>query len=276
MRCQHGISDGVAVSSVLNIHRSTDWLTRAVIFTNYPVVRNCHVIYTLMSFTARIEPALDHLDAIQVGAIRVTHRLHQERRWREERGPGAENRPPPPGVCVNLSARQLSEGNFVAEVRELLARTGTAPHAFGIEVTESMLAEDERVSDALADLRKMGVTVVIDDFGVGYSPLSYLNKSPANLLNIDCSFVQELGDNPERAAMVSGIVTLAHAAGKEAIAKCVENPRQLALLEEIGCEMGHGNYFSEPLPARAATQLVQSYTPEKILPGRPGGSNITS
>jgi EAL domain-containing protein (putative c-di-GMP-specific phosphodiesterase class I) len=166
-------------------------------------------------------------------------------------------------MCVNLSARQLSDEEFVEEVRGLLARTETDPHSFGLEVTESVLIENERALAALEELRGMGITVSIDDFGTGYSSLSYLKEFPADHVKIDCSFVKGLGEDPEKTVMVPGIVTLAHATSKQVVAECVESVRQLVLLEDMGCEMGQGHYFSEAPRrcGRAARRGIPSWSP---------------
>ncbi|MEJ7872847.1 MAG: PAS domain S-box protein, partial [Rubrobacteraceae bacterium] len=171
---------------------------------------------------------------VPIGRWVLEEALRQGRRWREERDHATGNgaRPPLPGMCVNLSARQLSDEGFVEEVRGLLARTETDPHSFGLEVTESVLVENERALSALEELRGMGITLSIDDFGTGYSSLSYLKEFPADHVKIDCSFVEGLGEDPEKTVMVPGIVTLAHATSKQVVAECVESVRQLVLLED--------------------------------------------
>ena len=132
-----------------------------------------------------------------------------------------------------------------------------------------MLVENERALSALEELKGMGITVSIDDFGTGYSSLSYLKEFPADHVKIDCSFIEGLGEDPEKTVMVPGIVALAHATSKQVVAECVESVRQLVLLEEMGCEMGQGHYFSEALPTDAAARLVEGYQPRALLPDRP-------
>lgn len=213
---------------------------------------------------------------VPIGRWVLEEALRQERRWREERDHETRNGAwtPLPGMCVNLSTRQLSEEGFVEKFRGLLARSETDPHSFGLEVTESVPMEDERALAALEELKRMGITLSIDDFGTGYSSLSYLKKFPADHVKIDCSFVEGLGEDFEKTAMVPGIVTLAHAAGKQVVAECVESARQLVLLREMGCEMGQGYYFSEALPAEAAARLVEIYHPKALLPDHPEGPGL--
>lgn len=207
---------------------------------------------------------------VPIGRWVMEEALRQGRRWREETltenaGSAGPDRPPVPAACVNLSAKQLTREGLAREIRDLLAESGIEAGGFGVEVTESVLIEDKRSLATLDKLQSMGVSISIDDFGTGYSSLAYLQHFPSNILKLDCSFIKRLKESTQDATMISGMVNLAHATGKEVVAECVETPRQLTLLREMGCEMGQGNLFSEPLPTEEAARLATEYSPSYFL-----------
>ncbi len=215
---------------------------------------------------------------VPIGRWVIQEALSQGRRWREQGGAGgvepvmtrdqpsgATGRASVPAVCVNLSAKQLAREGIVREVSDLLEATRTDAGRFGIEVTESVLVEDESSLTTLEEFWSMGVSISIDDFGTGYSSLAYLQRFPAHILKLDCSFIKRLEEHSRDAVIVSGMINLAHATGKKVVAECVENAHQLALLKEMGCEMGQGNLFSEPLPTEEIARLVAGYSPSGFL-----------
>ena len=199
---------------------------------------------------------------VPIGRWAMEEALRQGRRWRDQNN---SSRPSAPSVCVNLSGKQLNQQNLAQDVAGMLRESQTDPRAFGVEITESVLMEDDRSLATLEDLRNMGLTISIDDFGTGYSSLTYLKHFPFNVLKIDCSFIEGFEESPQDAVMVSGMVNLAHATGKQVVAECVENVRQMALLKEMGCEMGQGYLFTEPLPPDAAAKLAKSYSAGEFL-----------
>ena len=201
---------------------------------------------------------------VPIGRWAMEEALRQGRRWRDQ-GEIASDRRAVPGVCVNVSARQLEQRGWAQDVAGIIQENQTAPEAFGLEITESLLMEDEHALDTLRELREMGLTISIDDFGTGYASLSYLKLFPADVLKIDCSFIEGFEEQPQDAVMVSGMINLAHATGKEVVAECVENARQLNLLREAGCEMGQGYLFSEALPPEQAARLVADYSRDEFV-----------
>ena len=104
---------------------------------------------------------------------------------------------------------------------------------------------------ALNELKRLGVGISIDDFGVGHSSLAYLKRLPADVLKIDKSFVKGLGEDVEDTAIVRMVIELAHTLGMEVVAEGVESKGQATLLEEMGCDLAQGFFFSEPLPPEA-------------------------
>ncbi|HEY5708816.1 MAG TPA: EAL domain-containing protein [Solirubrobacterales bacterium] len=174
-------------------------------------------------------------------------------------------------VSVNLSARQVTNRDLAISIGEILAGSGLDPVHLRLEVTESALVEESTTAtgtlEALSDL---GIGLVLDDFGTGYSSLAYLNRFPFDALKIDRSFVDALGVEQERTAIVEAIVGMARALSLEVIAEGVENEVQLAELVRLGCDQAQGHLFSRALPAEKITALLGEGAPlySGIVPGR--------
>ncbi|HEY6761300.1 MAG TPA: GGDEF domain-containing phosphodiesterase, partial [Baekduia sp.] len=151
-------------------------------------------------------------------------------------------------VAVNVSAVQLKEPGFPEAVALILEETGTDPKSLVIELTESVFADDEGVSDALRRLRALGPALSVDDFGTGYSSLSYLRRLDVDSVKIDRSFVAGLGDEPRDAALVRSIIELGHALGLTMVAEGVEQADQERFLRDAGCDLGQGWLFGRPAP----------------------------
>lgn len=149
---------------------------------------------------------------------------------------------------VNLSARQLVDPKIIETVREVLVDTGIEPGRLMLEITESALMSDpEEALLVLRRLKNLGVRLAVDDFGTGFSSLSYLRKFPLDALKIDKSFVEDLTTSAEDAVIVASIVNLAHALGLEVVAEGVEDENQLAALEATGCDLFQGFLYSPAL-----------------------------
>lgn len=162
-------------------------------------------------------------------------------------------------VSVNLSARQFAEPDLAVQVDGILRRTGLASRALDLEITESvMMGDTERSVKLLAQLKKLGLRFSIDDFGTGYSSLSYLHRFPLDTLKIDRSFVAQLGEGRDGVAIVRSILDLARNLGMQIIAEGAETEKQVAQLRRLGCEFAQGYYFSEPVDASRAAELLRS------------------
>jgi diguanylate cyclase (GGDEF)-like protein len=160
-------------------------------------------------------------------------------------------------VAVNLSARQLEQPDLREIVQRALADSGLPPSALVLEITESVLmAHAAENIDLLRDLRNLGIKLSIDDFGTGYSSLSYLKHLPANTLKIDRSFIQDIPDDEDAVAIVTGILALAHSLRMNVVAEGVETVAQQETLARLKCDQLQGYLFSKPLPAEVIeTQL---------------------
>ncbi|HEY7136045.1 MAG TPA: EAL domain-containing protein [Acidimicrobiia bacterium] len=150
-------------------------------------------------------------------------------------------------ISVNLSPRQLAEPTLADDIARILERSGIDHDAVWLEITESTLMHDaESAISALRALRSLGVHLSVDDFGTGYSSLSYLKRFPVEALKVDRSFVDGLGREPGDTAIVTAVVTLAHALGLRAVAEGVETEVQVRELRALGCDLAQGYLFSTP------------------------------
>jgi diguanylate cyclase (GGDEF)-like protein/PAS domain S-box-containing protein len=164
----------------------------------------------------------------------------------------------PLDVAINLSARQVAHRDLAGQVGEILARTGLDPVNLRLEVTESVLVEESASAMAtLEALSELGVRLVLDDFGTGYSSLAYLNRFPFDALKIDRSFVDGLGIEQERTAIVEAVIGMARALSLDAIAEGVEREEQLSELRRLGCDFAQGHLFSRPLTPEKVTGLLR-------------------
>ncbi|MBF0131709.1 MAG: EAL domain-containing protein [Magnetococcales bacterium] len=164
---------------------------------------------------------------------------------------------PPLRVAVNLSARQFQQQDLFELVQDTLAESKLDPQWLELEVTESMMMQDEKQAIALLKkLRDLGISISMDDFGTGYSSLSYLKRLPIQALKIDQSFVRELSENSDDAAIVLAIVSMAKSLKLHVVAEGVETKEQVEFLERIACDELQGYYFSRPLPEKAFEEFV--------------------
>ena len=164
-------------------------------------------------------------------------------------------------LSVNLSRRQLVSPHLTDEVRTALALSGVDPHQLMLEVTESVLMEDPaRATQALSELRTLGIRIAVDDFGTGYSSLSHLQRFPVDVLKIDKSFIDPLALHDEdSSALVTAIIGLAGTLGLDVIAEGIEHQSQLHRLVELGCHRGQGFLMARPLGQEAAVTFVTEY-----------------
>ena len=155
-------------------------------------------------------------------------------------------------MSVNVSARQFHQTDFVESVRRSLAASGVAPSRLKLELTESVVLDDvDAVVNRMQELIEMGVGFCLDDFGTGYSSLSYLKRLPLERVKIDQSFVRDVTEDQNDAAIVRAIMALSRSLGLEVVAEGVETPAQRAFLLENGCTLYQGFLFCEPTPIDA-------------------------
>ena len=167
------------------------------------------------------------------------------------------------GVAVNLSPVQLKSGNLVEVVSAALQRAGLAAHRVDLEITESVLLAENSINVAtLHRLRGLGVRISLDDFGVGYSSLSYLRSFPFKKLKIDRSFIRDVVGNREAVAIVRAMTTLGKSLDMLITAEGVETEEQYACVRELGCDEAQGYLISAPRPAAEVESMLR---PERKL-----------
>jgi EAL domain-containing protein (putative c-di-GMP-specific phosphodiesterase class I) len=151
-------------------------------------------------------------------------------------------------LCVNVSAREVQQPDFVAAVRTTLEEAGMDPGSLMLEITETALLKATTPTIAtLNELRQLGVRVVIDDFGTGYFSLSHLRQFPVDALKIASEFVQVSSADARSAALAGAIVALSQSLDIETVAEGIETAEQAKRMEALGCRYGQGYYFARPI-----------------------------
>jgi len=160
-------------------------------------------------------------------------------------------------MCINLASQQIREPDLLDKLDDILFQTGINGSSIRLEITETTLMDQgEQTINKLAQLRAREIQLSIDDFGQGYSSLSYLHRFPINILKIDRAFVTQMSDGGENIAIVQTITMLAHTLKMSVVAEGVETMQQVEILKRLGCEFGQGFLFSQPLPAIIAEQVI--------------------
>ena len=202
-----------------------------------------------------------------IGAFVLRRALQEAKRW------------PDLYIAVNLSPLQVHDGSIVDTVRSALAESGVPPSRLMLEITEGVLIDNpEEMVRRIEDLHALGVRVALDDFGSGYSNLSYLQRFPLDKLKIDRSFVTALGSSANGGVIIQAIVALGRALGLSILVEGVETEQQRVLLRLAGCDEMQGFLFAKPAPPAAIDRLIaqQKQNGGKALPGQGPGEALTA
>ncbi|MBS1169588.1 MAG: sensory box/GGDEF family protein [Burkholderiaceae bacterium] len=190
---------------------------------------------------------------VQIGDWVLQEACREAARWRDA---GMAN----PVVAVNLSGVQFKRGEMEQSISKALEASGIGPGMLELELTESILISDtDNVLATVKQLKNMGIKLSIDDFGTGYSSLSYLKRFEVDKLKIDQSFIRDLQNNPEDAAIVRAIIQMAHSLGLRTLAEGVESREILDCLQADQCDEAQGYYFSRPMPASEFLSFLATY-----------------
>jgi EAL domain-containing protein (putative c-di-GMP-specific phosphodiesterase class I) len=185
----------------------------------------------------------------------------------------------PAKVSVNVSGRQLDDPGFTDAVACALRDSGLPARLLTIEVTETVLAASlPSWAERLWDVRRLGVQLAMDDFGTGYSSLNQLRRLPFGVIKVDRSFVEDLPDSPEAAALVDAMVGIGRALGLAVVAEGVETAEQLAYVRGAGCDEAQGFLLGRPAPADVAARLLerQSLPAAAHAPGHHSGDRAAA
>ncbi len=176
-------------------------------------------------------------------------------------------------MAVNLSPRQLQDGDVRADVAAALEESGFPAHQLVLEVTEGVLVRDvDSVVAQLESLRGLGIRIAIDDFGTGFSGLSYLRHLPADIIKIDRSFVMDLPQGRSAVTLIASIVELARTLGLDVVAEGVETEGQRRALADLHCGSAQGYLFARPEPAARAGAFLS--TAVVSIPAQPAAPAI--
>jgi diguanylate cyclase (GGDEF)-like protein len=216
------------------------------------LVRWQHPQFGLISPSEFIPLAEDTGLIVPIGEWVLRQACEQNRRWQDE---GFA----PIQVAVNISGRQFHDRDLSQTVIRILNESGLAPHHLELELTESSIMQSEDfAANVLTRWRNMGINISIDDFGTGVSSLASLKRLPIGALKIDQSFVRDATTDPDDAAIVMAIITLAHNLRLRVVAEGVETEEQLRFLQLLRCDEIQGYFFSKPLPAETLVSLFDS------------------
>ena len=169
-------------------------------------------------------------------------------------------------LAVNLSPVQFSAPDLVDVVQRALAASGLAANRLELEITESLLLENnEHTLSMLRRLRQLGVSIALDDFGTGYSALSYLRKFPLDKIKIDRSFVTDIATRSDQVAIIQAVLSIARALGMTVTAEGVETVVQKDFLKALGCDNAQGFLFGKPVPFEQIAEIIATHTARKVM-----------
>jgi diguanylate cyclase (GGDEF)-like protein len=208
---------------------------------------------------------------IRLGSYVLKEACRQNKAWQDAGLPRLK-------VAVNLSARQLRDNAFVPLVVQILDETGLDPEYLELELTESALMGDAGDTVCkLLRLKELGISISVDDFGTGYSSLSYLKHLPIDTIKVDRSFVRDIVNDSDDAAIVDAIVAMAHSLKLNVIAEGVETIEQLEFLRQRNCQQAQGYYFARPLdPQQFEAFIAQGMSHGDVSVSTPDASPVTT
>jgi diguanylate cyclase (GGDEF)-like protein len=201
---------------------------------------------------------------IPIGEWVLRTACSQARKWQDE---GLTT----VSIAVNVSAVEFRKESFCPLIRKVLHETGLAPQCLQLELTESLLLSNADVtSSVLQELTVMGLTLAIDDFGTGYSNFSYLRQFPIGKLKIDSSFIRDVAQNSDAAAIATAIISMAKSLNLKVIAEGVEDEAQMSFLRAHQCDEIQGYYFSKPLAVDEVFAKLRGDPVQRVLSARYG------
>jgi diguanylate cyclase (GGDEF)-like protein/PAS domain S-box-containing protein len=190
---------------------------------------------------------------VELGAMVIEQACLQFKRW-QATGIELES------IAVNLSPVQFRRNDLVEHIAKILEATGVPPNRLELEITEGVVMHNEEKSiETMKHLKSLGISLSMDDFGVGYSSLSHLTRFPIDRLKIDRSFISDIPQNVEKAAVVRAIVAMAHSLNLITVAEGVETEEQERFMKAVGCDQFQGYFLSPPVPAPQLELLIEKF-----------------
>ncbi|HEY1237705.1 MAG TPA: EAL domain-containing protein [Solirubrobacterales bacterium] len=194
---------------------------------------------------------------VPIGFWVIEQACRQAAAWQKLRPDSA-----PVGVAVNLSARQLADPELITHIERTIEANGINPSSLWLELTESTLLDDTAyVERTLGALKRLGVHLVLDDFGVGFSSLGYLKRLPLSMVKLDRTFVENVTNSPHDAAIVRAVSDMAETIGIGVVAEGVETEEQVRVARDLGCGYAQGFHFSEPVPGSYVERVLDGQMP---------------
>lgn len=229
-------------------------LTRKQLFGFEALIRWNHPTKGLLSPGSFISVAEETGFIVPIGQWVLEEACRQMRYWRD-----VGLLPYPVKMSVNVSYRQFLQLDWVSQIRRTLAETGLDPSYLKIELTENVLIEHtDLINEILRELKDLKIQIDIDDFGTGFSSLSYLHRFPIDTLKIDRSFVSHMQEEQKNLEIVRSIVGLARNLGMNVVAEGIEHQNQLDQLLKFHCDYGQGYFFAKPLSAEKVAEFVRN------------------
>ncbi len=189
---------------------------------------------------------------VPIGLFVLREACRQMKLWQEQFPSD-----PPLTVAVNLSSLQVRQPDLAKKVKDIVKETGLAPGSLHLEITESVLLENDRhTAKTLKKLKQQGISLHLDDFGTGYSSLSYLHQFPIDVLKVDRMFIKKLDVDSGKSGLMGSIMAMARSRGMGVIAEGIEAGSQLECLKNMACELGQGFYLARPKKAKAIGRLL--------------------
>jgi diguanylate cyclase (GGDEF)-like protein len=168
-------------------------------------------------------------------------------------------------ISVNISPRQFQDPKLPQFILEVLMQSGLPAHALQLEITEGLLmVEAEHLSSVFDAIKTLGISISLDDFGTGFSSLSYLQRFPIDNLKIDRSFIREIPENQDSVVLTKAIIAMSSALGMSVTAEGVENMEQMEFLKDAGCDEIQGFYFSRPVSVESFSALLRQHSVNKL------------
>jgi EAL domain-containing protein (putative c-di-GMP-specific phosphodiesterase class I) len=191
---------------------------------------------------------------VDIGRLTLTESCRQMASWLAHFGAAA-----PQVMCANVSSKQLANTGLMREIAATLQATGLTAANLKLEITESAFIHDMPAAQiTLESARSLGIGWSLDDFGTGFSSLSFLHQLHVDTVKVDRSFVSEIGRGTNGSEMVRAIVGLAHTLGMDVVAEGVETAEQAETLRALGCEYAQGYYFSKAVDTLTAARMIAS------------------